>query len=145
MHPVFRGSETILTVATFLEPRFLPRAAAMADAARANGTRYIYMTQPWIVALFLDCEHSGVRGWRPQRSGPLLQCPNASTVAQFRRACTNGDIFFQAFPHNACPESYDASLFEARVSPPPWPPMHDFARISACFSASEYLHMGRVP
>ena len=89
----------------------------MADAARANGTRYIYMTQPWIVALFLDCEHSGVRGWRPQRSGPLLQCPNASTVAQFRRACTNGDIFFQAFPHNACPESYDASLFEARVSP----------------------------
>ena len=35
---------------------FLPRAAKMADVARqTGGDRYIYMTQPWIVDLFLDC------------------------------------------------------------------------------------------
>ena len=73
------------------------------------------MAQPWIVALFLDCENAGVNGWRPHHLGPLLQCPNATTVAQFKRAVSLGDIFFQAFPHNGCPESYDASLFEASL------------------------------
>ena len=28
----------------------------------------------------------------------ILQCPNASTVADFKKAAQDGDIFFQAFP-----------------------------------------------
>jgi|EP01049_Picozoa_sp_SAG25_P012713 hypothetical protein len=89
----------------------------MADAARRRGgDRYIYMAQPWVVALFLDCEASGVTDWRPGHRGELLlSCPNASVVAQFRAAVARGDIFLNAFPHNACPESYDASLFESSL------------------------------
>lgn len=73
------------------------------------------MTQPWIVDLFLDCEHAGITGWRPGHRVPLLECPNATTVAQFKKAMKQGDIFFHAFPHNGCPDSYDASLFEASL------------------------------
>ena len=96
---------------------YFPRAAAMADAARAKGgDRYIYMAQPWVIALFLDCAGSGVNDWRPgHTSDALLTCPNASTVTQFKRAVRQGDIFFQAFPHSSCPESYDASQFEASL------------------------------
>ena len=97
---------------------FFPRAAAMADAARAAGAdRYIYMAQPWVVALFLDCAKSGVNDWRPGHTDELLlSCPNATTTAQFKKAVGQGDIFFQAFPHSSCPESYDASQFEASLA-----------------------------
>ena len=97
---------------------YFPRAAAMADAARAaGGDRYIYMAQPWVIALFLDCASSGVNDWRPGHTADrLLSCPNATTIAQFKRAVTKGDIFFQAFPHSSCPESYDASQFEASLA-----------------------------
>ena len=97
---------------------FFPRAAAMADAARAaGGDRYIYMAQPWVIALFLDCAKSGVNDWRPGHTDELLlSCPNATTTAQFKKAVGQGDIFFQAFPHSSCPESYDASQFEASLA-----------------------------
>jgi hypothetical protein len=97
---------------------YFPRAASISDAARAKGTdRYIYMAQPWVVALFLDCARSGVNDWRPgHTSDHLLTCPNATTIAQFKRAVSQGDIFFQAFPHSSCPESYDASQFEASLA-----------------------------
>ena len=96
---------------------YFPLAATMADAARAaGGDRYIYMAQPWVIALFLDCAASGVNDWRPGRTDrPLLSCPNASTIAQLRRAIAQGDIFFQAFPHSASPETYDSSLFESAL------------------------------
>jgi hypothetical protein len=75
------------------------------------------MAQPWVVALFLDCARSGVNDWRPgHTSDHLLTCPNATTIAQFKRAVSQGDIFFQAFPHSSCPESYDASQFEASLA-----------------------------
>jgi hypothetical protein len=62
---------------------YFPRAAAMASAARARGgDRYIYMAQPWVISLFLDCAGSGVNDWRPgHTSDALLSCPNASTVS----------------------------------------------------------------
>ena len=95
---------------------YFPRAAQMADAARHTGDRYTYMTHPWIVALFLDCQKAGIRDWRsPGHHKQLLTCPNSTTVAQFRRAVTLGDIWMQAFPHNGSPETYDASLFEASL------------------------------
>ena len=95
---------------------YFPRAASMSDAARkSGGDPYVYMAQPWVVALFLDCEASGVNDWRPSHHEPLLACPNATVLAQFRRAVAQGDIFMNAFPHNACPETYDASLFESSL------------------------------
>eukprot|EP01050_Picozoa_sp_SAG11_P028825 SAG11_NODE_7867_length_1086_cov_1.507599_1_plen_243_part_00 len=101
----------------FSDPQvYFPRAAAMADAARAQGSdRYIYMAQPWVVALFLDCPGSGVNDWRGQHRELLLTCPNASAISRFRRAVKQGDIFMQAFPHSSSPETYDASLFEAAL------------------------------
>ena len=96
---------------------YLPRAAKMAEAARqAGGDHYTYMTHPWIVDLFLDCKAAGIRDWRAGHHQSLLTCPNATTLDQFRRAVTIGDIWMQAFPHNGSPETYDASLFEASLA-----------------------------
>ena len=51
---------------------YFPRAASMSDAARkSGGDPYVYMAQPWVVALFLDCEASGVNDWRPSHGGCL--------------------------------------------------------------------------
>lgn len=94
---------------------FFPRAVSMSDASRRSGMRYTFMVQPWIVALFLDCANSGVRDWRKGHNEPLLNCPNASTVAKFKNAMKRGDIWMQAFPHNGSPETYDASLFDASL------------------------------
>ena len=104
---------------------FLPRAIETANAMRllppANATRdrYIYMSQPWVVSFFLDCENAGMLEWRNKEGGlgpSILKCPNASTVAKFTTAVKNGDIFWQAFPHNGQPGTYDASLFESSLA-----------------------------
>ena len=42
---------------------FLPRAIALAEEGRRNGTAYSYMTQPWVASLYLDCEGAGWRSW----------------------------------------------------------------------------------
>jgi hypothetical protein len=99
----------------------IPRAIARADAERGSATPWTYMTQPWIVALYLDCENAGLNAW-PEAAfeggyvGPVLHCPNASAVAAFKAALQRGDIFMQAFPHDGEAGYYpDASLFEAAL------------------------------
>lgn len=37
------------------------------------------MTQPWVVAYFLDCENNGLREWRNPDGGlgpEIVKCPN---------------------------------------------------------------------
>jgi hypothetical protein len=93
---------------------FFPRAIAAANALRNTSSGYSYMTQPWIVDFYLDCEASGLNDWRPPHA-PLLTCPNASAIAAFKDAVSRGDIWWHAFPHNSCPDTYDASLFSSSL------------------------------
>ena len=67
-------------------------AAANAGAAGggAGGERLRWMTQTYLVTLFLDCP-----------PGLGLHCPDAAAVAAFEGAVVAGDITWQAFPHNA--------------------------------------------
>jgi hypothetical protein len=84
----------------------------------ATKDRYIYMTQPWVVSFFMDCADSGMRDWRNPAGGlgpEIIKCPNASTVARFKKAVADGDIFWQAFPHNGQPGTYDAGLFSSSL------------------------------
>lgn len=73
---------------------FFPGAVALSSELRRAGDekRLRWMTQSWLVALYLDC---------PRAELPVLHCPNASAVADFEAAVHRGDIWWHAFPHNA--------------------------------------------
>lgn len=76
-----------------------PAPPAPAPSGNATRDRFIYMSQPWVVSFFMDCENSGMREWRNPEGGlgpSIIRCPNASTVARFTKAVKNGDIFWQA-------------------------------------------------
>jgi hypothetical protein len=75
---------------------FFPLAASIADKYRASGTdRYVYMTQSWIVSLYLNCDTTFYNAW--DNSGRnLLHCPNVTAIARFKRAVRLGDIVWHA-------------------------------------------------
>ena len=78
-----------------------PAAAALGKAldARGGNERLHWMTQPWIVDLFLNC---------PPNAG--LSCPTPAAVATFTAAVAAGHITWHAFPFNGEMELGDASL-----------------------------------
>eukprot|EP01045_Picozoa_sp_COSAG04_P002894 COSAG04_NODE_110_length_25928_cov_18.966782_25_plen_119_part_00 len=45
-----------------------------------------------------------------------LQCPTADALAAFEKGVRAGDINWHAFPFNAEPEAYEASLFSASLN-----------------------------
>ena len=59
-------------------------------------------------------------GTRVQILGPAapsdLQCPTADALAAFEKGVRAGDINWHAFPFNAEPEAYEASLFSASLN-----------------------------
>jgi hypothetical protein len=71
---------------------YFPRAAAIGAQLRSLGgpARLKWMTQSYLVSLFLDCP-----------PGIGLHCPALSAVTNFTAAVAAGDIVWQAFPHNA--------------------------------------------
>lgn len=88
-------------------------------------TRFSVGMQPWVASFFLDCDAatSGMLDWRNPAGGAgdsVIECPNASAIAEFKSAVTNGSIFWQAFPHNAQPGTYEPSLFEASLDLGAW-------------------------
>eukprot|EP01079_Euglenida_sp_SAG-EU17-18_P002456 gene2456-3222_t len=104
---------------------FIPAALGLAETTGLHST---WMTQPWILALYLDCPQSGVASW-DGRATPLLHCPNATMLSRVRSALAQGNITFHAFPHNgvclaslstlASPAS--APVFVSHQLPPDWP------------------------
>ena len=85
---------------------YFARAARLAAELRAAGgaERFRWMTQSWLVALYLDC---------PADLG--LHCPNAQDKAAFAAAVKKGDIYWHAFPHDAWLSLMDPSLMPAMV------------------------------
>eukprot|EP00040_Diaphanoeca_grandis_P003118 m.23826 g.23826 ORF g.23826 m.23826 type:complete len:790 (+) comp14371_c0_seq1:140-2509(+) len=100
---------------------YLLLAVANANATRNTSTPYRYLSQPWILSIFFDCENTGIvswpgSGWR-DAAMPVLHCPNATTIAEVRGALQRGDIFTHAFPNNAEASYFsDASLFDAALA-----------------------------
>ncbi|KAJ1459607.1 hypothetical protein M885DRAFT_510755 [Pelagophyceae sp. CCMP2097] len=64
--------------------------AAAAAAGAAAPRRLSWMTQSWLVSLFLAC---------PPYLG--ISCPGPAAVSDFETAVRSGDITWHAFPHNA--------------------------------------------
>ncbi len=60
------------------------------------------MFHSWVVDMFFDC---------PQGMG--LHCPSAESKANISAAIAQGDITWQAFPHNAEPAIMDPALIKA--------------------------------
>ena len=80
--------------------QYIPRAIHTAEQMRKLGAdRYIWMTQSWIISLYLDC---------PPHMG--LQCPSADDQAALRKAIAAGDITYHAYPFNAELEFMEPSL-----------------------------------
>lgn len=76
-----------------------PHAISWAKQLREqtkSPARLKFMTQSYLVSLFLDCP-----------SGMGLHCPNASYVEDFKAAVERGDITYHAFPFNAELEMMD--------------------------------------
>jgi hypothetical protein len=71
---------------------YFPRAIKVGEELRKRGgeERLKWMTQTYLVSLFLDCP-----------AGLGLHCPSADAITQFKEAVAAGDITWQAFPHNA--------------------------------------------
>ena len=63
--------------------------------AAGGEDKFIWMTQSWVVSLFLNCESAHYDAW--DNSGRnLLHCPNETAVARFKRAVSLGDITWHA-------------------------------------------------
>ncbi|CAL5218578.1 g272 [Coccomyxa viridis] len=83
-----------------------PKAINTSRAMRARGgpERYRYMTQSWLVSLFMDC---------PPNFG--ITCPSYEEVEAFTEAVHAGDIFWHAMPFNTQVELLDAPLLQYAV------------------------------
>jgi hypothetical protein len=100
---------------------FIPKAIDLAEQGRRAGVKYTYMTQSWVLSLYLDCARAGMRSWpgsgHARVGTPVLHCPNASAVADLKAALKRGDIFFHGFSSDNEASYYpDASLFEAAIT-----------------------------
>ena len=101
---------------------FLLRAAELgAQGPLPSGPGYSYVTQAWVLDLFLNCDGpTGIAAWpgSGSESGtPLLHCPNASSVSAVREAVARGHILLHAFPHDGEASYFpDASLFDAALA-----------------------------
>jgi hypothetical protein len=100
--------------------------AAAADTAsqmRNTSRNYSWMTQPWLVSLFRNCAGAESLG---------IHCPNATQLQAFEAAVQGGALTWGAFPFNAEPELFDASLFQSGL-----------ALAAAETNATTLLHGGR--
>jgi hypothetical protein len=74
------------------------------------------MTQTWLIALFLNCNESNYVSDPRYGNHHLLQCPNASAVAKFKRAVKLGDIVWHAAATDQEAGYFpNAGLFEASL------------------------------
>ena len=101
---------------------YFPAAAALGDQARALpgynpvDDAYQWMTQAWVVDLFLNCNRSNYVADARYGGAALLQCPNASEVAVFKRAVALGDIVWHAAATDQEAGYFpNAGLFEASL------------------------------
>jgi hypothetical protein len=97
---------------------YFPKAADLADKARAANASdpYIWMTQTWIIDLFLNCKRSNYVSDPRYGNHQLLQCPNASAVEKFKRAVKLGDIVWHAAATDQEAGYFpNAGLFEASL------------------------------
>ena len=108
------GSCTGAVVQQYFHGHF-PKAIATAQAARATGRPYRWMTQSWLVSAYRHCNTTKVN-----RGGPALPsdvtCPTASELTAFEAAVRRGDIGWHAFPFNGEPELFTPALFDAALN-----------------------------
>ena len=84
---------------------YFPRAletAANVSAITGGEQRYVWMTQCWLVSLYLSCP-----------SGMGYNCPSAEEVLLVREAIAKGTITWHAFPFNSELELLEPSLLTA--------------------------------
>jgi len=81
---------------------YFPKAVQTANLMRQAGRdRYIWMTQSWLVSLYLDCP-----------TGMGFRCPSEQDKQAVIKAIHQGDITWHAFPFNGQLEYMDDTLVE---------------------------------
>eukprot|EP00040_Diaphanoeca_grandis_P025095 m.138598 g.138598 ORF g.138598 m.138598 type:complete len:904 (+) comp30005_c0_seq1:320-3031(+) len=93
-----------------------PNAIKTANYFRENNLSFAYkwMTQSWLVSVYRHCNETIINRFGEQASD--ITCPSAEDLTAFENAVKAGDITWHAFPHNAEPEMYDASLFMSSLN-----------------------------
>ena len=90
----------------------IPNAIKTGRRARAEGGfEYRWLTQSWIIDVFLNCKETPVGV-----SGRDLVCPTAEEVKALEEGVREGWISWHAFPFNAEPELYTPELFDAALN-----------------------------
>eukprot|EP01047_Picozoa_sp_COSAG01_P033705 COSAG01_NODE_2492_length_7583_cov_4.761491_4_plen_1034_part_00 len=86
---------------------YIPQAVATATELRRRGgeERLRWMTQAYVVSMYLDC---------PARHG--LRCPSQRELGSFRSAVKRGDIWWHALPHNAELATFSAPMIQAALA-----------------------------
>eukprot|EP00656_Telonema_subtile_P005519 TRINITY_DN1250_c0_g2_i2.p1 TRINITY_DN1250_c0_g2~~TRINITY_DN1250_c0_g2_i2.p1 ORF type:complete len:838 (-),score=162.47 TRINITY_DN1250_c0_g2_i2:112-2625(-) len=85
----------------------IPTAIASANAMRnnSNGWRVRFMAQSYYLSFYLDC---------PPHMG--FTCPTEEQKAALKRAISQGDIYWHAFPHNAELENTSPVMLQEGLS-----------------------------
>jgi hypothetical protein len=119
--PTFTGEPYAYHIINRYFDSFFASAISSASSASSRNISYSYMTQPWLLSLYLDCERAGIRAWDGLGAQPprreMLHCPNASSVSALISALKSGVISMHGFPHDGEASYYpSADIFESALS-----------------------------
>jgi hypothetical protein len=108
------GSTTGAVINEYFHKHF-PAAIKTANKARTTPHPYKWMTQYWLIDLYLNCNATKINTLGPQYPSDLI-CPNKTSVANLKAAIHRGDINWHALPFNAEPELFTTELFQAALN-----------------------------
>lgn len=89
-------------------PAVYKTVAEMETAGQKQKFIYTLEGGSWLLTLYLNCNASTLYG-------PVI-CPSAADVANMQKMLLSGNIAWHAFPFNAEPELYDASMFLSSIA-----------------------------
>eukprot|EP01006_Ploeotia_vitrea_P051969 TRINITY_DN67625_c6_g1_i1.p1 TRINITY_DN67625_c6_g1~~TRINITY_DN67625_c6_g1_i1.p1 ORF type:complete len:752 (-),score=89.33 TRINITY_DN67625_c6_g1_i1:2-2257(-) len=81
--------------------------------AKHSNETYLYTTQPFLLWTLIHCEE--IKKITRNAGDTMLECPTKDVVEAVKKGVQTGQIYFQAFPHNAEPENYDPQVFNASL------------------------------
>jgi hypothetical protein len=101
-----QGAKTSDVINRYFDTYFGQVAKTAAEIRATSEYDYKWMTQAWLVSAYRHCKDTNIG----------LNCPNATALKHFEESVRRGEITWHAFPFNAEPELFDATLFGAALN-----------------------------
>jgi len=92
-------------------------ALEMEAKPNAHGDKFVYITHPWLISLFLDCPCTGSSNCSAlslnSRFAAPLRCPSSEELSNFTDSVRRGHFRWHGAPFNLQAENSAPELFEA--------------------------------